>query len=101
MKGNIREELKEIALSLMLKIDDKVLDDIMELWTDLNTRIEWLKEIDTSNVKPLSHINEDRFVDFLRDDVEDNSLVSIKKQDLLSNAADYDENYILTNKVVK
>ncbi len=101
MKGNIKEELKEIALSLMFKIDDKVLDDIMELWTDLNTRIEWLREIDTSNVEPLSHINENRFIDFLRDDVEDNSLVSIKKQDLLSNAADYDENYILTNKVVK
>nr|WP_318029831.1 Asp-tRNA(Asn)/Glu-tRNA(Gln) amidotransferase subunit GatC [Mycoplasmopsis bovis] len=49
-------------------------------------RIEWLKEIDTSNVEPLSHINENRFIDFLRDDVEDNSLVSIKKQDLLSNA---------------
>ncbi len=86
MKGNIKEELKEIALSLMFKIDVKVLDDIMELWTDLNTRIEWLKEIDTSNVEPLSHINENRFIDFLRDDVEDNSLVSIKKQDLLSNA---------------
>ncbi len=79
MKSNIKEELKEIALSLMFKIDDKVLDDIMELWTDLNTRIEWLKEIDTSNVEPLSHINENRFIDFLRDDVEDNSLVSIKK----------------------
>ncbi len=101
MKSNIKEELKEIALSLMFKIDDKVLDDIMELWTDLNTRIEWLKEIDTSNVEPLSHINENRFIDFLRDDVEDNSLVYIKKHDLLSNAADYDENYILTNKVVK
>ncbi|AXJ70352.1 glutamyl-tRNA amidotransferase [Mycoplasmopsis bovis] len=101
MKGNIKEELKEIALSLMFKIDVKVLDDIMELWTDLNTRIEWLKEIDTSNVEPLSHINENRFIDFLRDDVEDNSLVSIKKQDLLSNAADFDEKYILTNKVVK
>nr|WP_307909460.1 hypothetical protein [Mycoplasmopsis bovis] len=37
MKSNIKEELKEIALSLMFKIDDKVLDDIMELWTDLNT----------------------------------------------------------------
>nr|WP_318027205.1 hypothetical protein [Mycoplasmopsis bovis] len=37
MKGNIKEELKEIALSLMFKIDVKVLDDIMELWTDLNT----------------------------------------------------------------
>nr|WP_318026882.1 Asp-tRNA(Asn)/Glu-tRNA(Gln) amidotransferase subunit GatC [Mycoplasmopsis bovis] len=49
-------------------------------------RIEWLKEIDTSNVEPLSHINENRFIDFLRDDVEDNSLVSIKKHDLLSNA---------------
>nr|WP_308435052.1 Asp-tRNA(Asn)/Glu-tRNA(Gln) amidotransferase subunit GatC [Mycoplasmopsis bovis] len=41
--------------------------------------MEWLKEIDTSNVEPLSHINENRFIDFLRDDVEDNSLVSIKK----------------------
>ncbi|WP_429998890.1 Asp-tRNA(Asn)/Glu-tRNA(Gln) amidotransferase subunit GatC, partial [Mycoplasmopsis bovis] len=90
MKGNIKEELKEIALSLMFKIDVKVLDYIIELWTDLNTRIEWLKEIDTSNVEQLSHINENRFIDFLRDDVEDNSLVSIKKQDLLSNAADFD-----------
>lgn len=101
MKENIREELKEIASSLMFKIDDKVMDDIMELWADLNSRIAWLKDIDTTNVLPLSHINEEKFTDFLREDVENESIVSIKKQELLTNAADYDSDYILTNKVVK
>nr|WP_318023661.1 Asp-tRNA(Asn)/Glu-tRNA(Gln) amidotransferase subunit GatC [Mycoplasmopsis agalactiae] len=101
MKENIREELKEIASSLMFKIDDKVMDDIMELWADLNSRIAWLKDIDTTNVLPLSHINEEKFTDFLREDVENEAIVSIKKQELLTNAADYDSDYILTNKVVK
>ncbi|MCE6061919.1 glutamyl-tRNA amidotransferase [Mycoplasmopsis agalactiae] len=101
MKENIREELKEIASSLMFKIDDKVMDDIMELWADLNSRIAWLKDIDTTNVLPLSHINEEKFTDFLREDVANESIVSIKKQELLTNAADYDSDYILTNKVVK
>ncbi|EIN14798.1 Hypothetical protein MAGb_4050 [Mycoplasmopsis agalactiae 14628] len=101
MKDNIKEELREIASSLMFKIDDKVMDDIMALWADLNSRIAWLKDIDTTNVLPLSHINEEKFTDFLREDVENESIVTIEKQELLANAADYDSDYILTNKVVK
>lgn len=79
MKENIREELKEIVLLLMFKIDDKVMDDIMEFWVDLNFRIVWLKDIDIINVLLLSYINEKKFIDFLREDVENELIVFIKK----------------------
>lgn len=79
MKENIREELKEIVLLLMFKIDDKVMDDIMEFWVDLNFRIAWLKDIDIINVLLLSYINEEKFIDFLREDVENEVIVFIKK----------------------
>lgn len=79
MKENIREELKEIVLLLMFKIDDKVMDDIMEIWVDLNFRIVWLKDIDIINVLLLSYINEEKFIDFLREDVENEMIVFIKK----------------------
>lgn len=79
MKENIREELKEIVLLLMFKIDDKVMDDIMEFWVDLNFRIVWLKDIDIINVLLLSYINEEKFIDFLREDVVNELIVFIKK----------------------
>lgn len=79
MKDNIREELKEMVLLLMFKIDDKVMDDIMEFWVDLNFRIVWLKDIDIINVLLLSYINEEKFIDFLREDVENEMIVLIKK----------------------
>ncbi|WP_029513461.1 Asp-tRNA(Asn)/Glu-tRNA(Gln) amidotransferase subunit GatC [Mycoplasmopsis primatum] len=101
MKQTLKEELKEIAQSLMFDINEQVLDEIVKLWKDLNKRIKWLEDIDTTNVEPLSHINEEPKVDFLRDDVENNNLVSISKKDLLDNSKEHNDDYIIINKVIK
>lgn len=100
MKKVTKEELKKIVASLMLEPTNEVLDQIMAEWKVLNKNLSMLKKLDTTNVKPLSHINEEALVDFLREDVEDTSF-SINKQTALNNAKDKDQDYIITTKVVK
>ncbi|WP_406617318.1 aspartyl/glutamyl-tRNA amidotransferase subunit C [Mycoplasmopsis adleri] len=101
MKQITKEELKTIVKSIELDTNDAVLDQILLLWKDLSKRIDSLNDFDTTNVKPLSHINEVPIVDFLREDEVNTELVSIKKQDLLDNTKEHDSDYIITNKVVK
>ncbi|BAH69450.1 hypothetical protein MBIO_0185 [Mycoplasmopsis fermentans PG18] len=100
MKKVTKEELKKIVASLMLEPTNEVLDQIMTEWKVLNKNLNMLKKLNTTNVKPLSHINEEALVDFLREDVEDTSY-SINKQTALNNAMDKDQDYIITTKVVK
>ncbi|UUD35226.1 aspartyl/glutamyl-tRNA amidotransferase subunit C [Mycoplasmopsis caviae] len=100
MKKVTKDELKKIVASLMLEPIDEVLDQIMAEWKALNKNLNMLKKLDTTNVKALSHINEEPLIDFLREDVEDASF-SISKQSALKNAKDHDSEYIITTKVVK
>ncbi|MGV2392831.1 UNVERIFIED_CONTAM: aspartyl/glutamyl-tRNA amidotransferase subunit C [Campylobacter lari] len=63
--------------------------------------MDFLKEINTDGVEPMSHINEIPKIDFLREDVEDKENYTLTKKELLSNAKDKNEDYIITTKVVK
>ncbi|WP_338822846.1 Asp-tRNA(Asn)/Glu-tRNA(Gln) amidotransferase subunit GatC [Mycoplasmopsis felifaucium] len=101
MKQITKEELKTIVKSIELETNEAVLEDILKLWNQLGARLDQLNEFDLTNVKPLSHLYETPVVDFLREDIVDQDLVKISKQDLLNNAAEHDEDYIITNKVVK
>ncbi|UWV92028.1 hypothetical protein [Mycoplasmopsis cynos] len=48
----------------------------------------------------MTHIDESYQIDFLRDDIEDDSY-SINKKTILSNAAKSDNDFVTLNKVVK
>ena len=66
MQKITKEELKIIVKSLMLEPTDEVLDNIMKEWKTIYKSLDLLKKLDTTNVKPLSHIDETPLVDFLR-----------------------------------
>lgn len=100
MKNINREKLNLIVETLMIKPSDEVLDGILEDWNEIQSSIENLNKIDTTNIEPLTRINENLFLDFLREDVNDNSW-SINKKQLLENSKDSDNNFILTKKVVE
>lgn len=101
MKKITKEDLKSIVKSLQLETNDVVLDDILILWNSLEERLNFLQQIDTNNVKPMTHIDETLKIDFLRDDIVDTSELSLSKKEILSNAKDKNDDYIITTKVVK
>ncbi|TNK83338.1 glutamyl-tRNA amidotransferase [Mycoplasmopsis pullorum] len=100
MKQITREKLIEIAHALMLEPTEEVLNGILLDWEELQKNLMLLKQIDTHEVEPMTHINETYFVDFLREDEVDTSY-SISKKEILSNAHESDSDYIITKKVVK
>ncbi|QNM93706.1 aspartyl/glutamyl-tRNA amidotransferase subunit C [Mycoplasma sp. Pen4] len=100
MKNITQEKLKEICSSLMLEPTPEVLDKIVFYWNDIQNQLENLNKLDLANVKPMERMNETPIVNLLRDDEPDMSY-SISKEQILSNAKDKDNDYIILTKVVK
>ncbi|VEU76423.1 Asp-tRNA(Asn)/Glu-tRNA(Gln) amidotransferase subunit GatC [Mycoplasmopsis columboralis] len=99
MKQITKEQLKEIVSSLMIEPTEEVLNNIIENWNNIQLELEKLNKLDLENVQPMSHIDESLKIDFLREDIEDRSF-AITKEDILKNAADKDDDYIITSRVV-
>ncbi|WP_029512742.1 Asp-tRNA(Asn)/Glu-tRNA(Gln) amidotransferase subunit GatC [Mycoplasmopsis iners] len=95
-----KEKLKSIVASIMLEPKNEVLDAIIEEWHIIENNLRFLDKLDLQDVKPLTHLNEIPLVDFLREDVVDNSF-AISKMEALNNAKEHDADYIITKKVVK
>lgn len=95
-----KDKLKDIVSSLMFEPTDDVLLHITENWTEIQRQLSWLDELDLANIDPMTHINENYQIDFLRDDEVDTTW-SITKADILKNAADKDSDYVILTKVVK
>lgn len=100
MKSIDKEKLFSIVKSLMIEPSEQVIDQILLEWEQIQQQMKIMNKIDTTNIDPLTHINETPLIDFLREDVEDNSF-SISKQQILENAPEKDDNYIITTRVVK
>lgn len=100
MKTITKEQLIQIAQRLMINPADKVLDDILIDWEELQHHVSVLNKINTDNVKPLTHINEDLQIDFLRED-EENWDLMINKNIILENAPENDSDYVTITKVVE
>lgn len=100
MKTITKEQLIQIAQRLMINPDESVLEDILIDWQELQQHVSVLNKINTENVKALTHINEDLYTDFLRED-EENSDLMIDKNIILTNAPENDSDYITITKVVE
>lgn len=100
MKSIDKEKLFSIVKRLMIEPSEQVIDQILLEWEQIQQQMKNMNKIDTSNIEPLTHINETPLIDFLREDIEDNSF-SISKQQILENAPEKDDNYIITTRVVK
>ncbi|QIW62119.1 Asp-tRNA(Asn)/Glu-tRNA(Gln) amidotransferase subunit GatC [Mycoplasmopsis gallinacea] len=99
MKHISKEKLYEIVNSLMLEPSKEVIEGILEKWETIQNDLEDIKAWDLENVKPMTHINEQLHIDFLRED-EPASLPSINKEQILANATEKDDSFVITTKVV-
>jgi aspartyl-tRNA(Asn)/glutamyl-tRNA(Gln) amidotransferase subunit C len=83
-----KETIRKIAHLSRLEFDEKAEQSLLQ---DVNKILDWvekLKEIDTENVKPLTHMSEE--VNILREDVVANML---KHEDALINGPKKDSDY--------
>ncbi|QBF34383.1 aspartyl/glutamyl-tRNA amidotransferase subunit C [Mycoplasmopsis phocirhinis] len=100
MKTIDKEKLVNIVKNLLLEPSEDVINQILAEWNLLEHQLKNMQKINTQNVKPLTHINETPLIDFFREDVE-NTDGFVSKQHILHNAADSDDDYIITSRVVK
>lgn len=89
-----KNKLREISNSLMFDVKDNVIDEIAELYSDLEKNIVKLKEIDTTNIEPMVRIDSNP-ISFLREDVVGESL---PKDIILNNARNTEGDFVVINK---
>ena len=97
MAGKVDEELvKKIAKLARITLSDKEVKKYSEQLAKIVGYVEQLNEIDTSNVEPLSHVQE--VVNSFRDDVVKESL---DIDEVLKNAPETEGNFFKVPGVIK
>lgn len=89
-----RDEMIKVAESINLVPTDDVIKSLTELFDGLNKNIEDMRNIDTSNVKPMIFVDESP-INFLREDVVGTHL---DKKEILENAHYKDEDFVIIPK---
>ncbi|AWX42644.1 glutamyl-tRNA(gln)amidotransferase subunit C [Metamycoplasma cloacale] len=95
-----KEKIYKLANDLLFIPSDDVVAITNELHSAIDLALEELASIDLSNVKPMSHINE-KPIDFSllrKDEVKLDYLIA--KKDLLNNASNKDDNFVIMKKVI-
>ncbi|WP_036431007.1 hypothetical protein [Mycoplasmopsis felis] len=100
MEQITREKLKKIVKTLMFEPTEEVVDNILKNWLKLEKEIKWFDNLDLTNIEPMSKIDEEYYIDFLRED-DLNNLDSINKSELINNAPQKNNDYVILTKVVK
>ncbi|UWV79457.1 glutamyl-tRNA amidotransferase [Mycoplasmopsis felis] len=100
MEQITREKLKKIVKTLMFDSTEEVVDNILKNWLKLEKEIKWFDNLDLTNIEPMSKIDEEYYIDFLRED-DFNNLDSINKSELINNAPQKNNDYVILTKVVK
>ncbi|EGV00504.1 glutamyl-tRNA amidotransferase subunit C [Mycoplasmopsis columbina SF7] len=95
-----KDSLKSIVSSIMLEPKEEVLDGILKEWNVIEENLKLLDKLNLENIEPMTHIGQNKLVDFFREDVIDMSF-AISKESALKNAKESDSDYIVTKKVVK
>ncbi|WP_027122555.1 glutamyl-tRNA amidotransferase [Metamycoplasma spumans] len=93
-------ELKKLAKNLLFDPNPEVLELAKNMLISIDKKLDDLENFNLDNYKAQSHINE-KPIDFsmLRKDEVDTSF-NIKKQDLLNNAANRNDDYVVMRKVI-
>ncbi len=90
-----RKDVEHIAELARLKFGDEELESFTEQLNEILSYVEKLNELDTENVKPLSHPVESGSV-FREDAVEP----SVDRKEALKNAPDSDDEFFRVPKVI-
>jgi len=91
-----KSEVEHIAKLAKLKFDESEIDGFTSQLNQILEYVDKLNELDTDNVKPLSHPVEGQNV-FREDELKD----SISTEDALKNSASKTEEYFKVPKVIK
>lgn len=91
-----REDVKHIARLARLKLNDKEIDYFASQLDKVIDYIGQLKEVDTSDVEPTSHVHSIRNV-FRKDIVKP----SLKKEDVLKNAPSKEEGLFKVPRIIE
>lgn len=93
-------ELKKLAKNLLLDPNPEVLELAKNMLISIDGKLDELENFNLDGYKAQSHINE-KPLEFsnLRDDEVDTSF-NIKKQDLLNNAKNHNDDYVIMRKVI-
>ncbi len=90
-----KKDVEKIAELTRLKFNENELDSFTDEMNKILSYVEKLNELNTENVEPLSHPNEDSNV--FRDDV---LKPSISTEEALKNAPDRDDKFFKVPKVI-
>lgn len=90
--------LKKMAKNIYINPNPEVLKTIELEYNQINDQLNQLKKIDITNVQPLTRISQPIYD--LREDVENPSMI-LNKDDLLKNAKEYDQDFVIIKRIVK
>ena len=89
------EQVEHVAQLAKLRLSEREKTEYTQQLGDVLTYIEKLEELDTSNVKPLSHVMD--LTNAFREDTPEDSLSS---DEALSNAPETDGKFFIVPKVI-
>lgn len=90
-----KEDVMKIAVLSKLKFNDEEIENFRNDLSEILNYMNELNELDTSNVNPLFNVLD--LEDVTR---EDEVTESLKKEEILKNAPDKDENFIIVPKII-
>lgn len=91
------EKIKEIASKIYINPSNEVLESLKKEYNFIKENLKLLEEIDTTNVEPMTRISPP--INLLRDDKIDPSIL-IKKEVVLKNASNKDDDYIIMKRII-
>ncbi|WP_313770858.1 glutamyl-tRNA amidotransferase [Mycoplasmopsis felis] len=97
---NNKRKIKKNSKNINVWVTEEVVDNILKNWLKLEKEIKWFDNLDLTNIEPMSKIDEEYYIDFLRED-DFNNLDSINKSELINNAPQKNNDYVILTKVVK
>lgn len=91
-----KNDVEKIAQLAKLKFEDSEMDEYTKDMNNILAYMDKLNQLNTENVEPLSHPNEDSNV-FRNDELKP----SISSEDALKNAPEKDDKYFKVPKVIQ
>jgi aspartyl-tRNA(Asn)/glutamyl-tRNA(Gln) amidotransferase subunit C len=92
-----KKDVQYVANLAMLQLTDNEAEDLKEDMNEILGYIDTLNEVDTTNVKPLEHVNEITASSFRKDKAEK----PVSHEDALKNAPDADSDYFRVPRVIE
>ncbi|UWD34141.1 Asp-tRNA(Asn)/Glu-tRNA(Gln) amidotransferase subunit GatC [Mesomycoplasma molare] len=93
-----REKIIELAKILKLIPTEEVIESLEKEFEEINKMLEEFKQIDVTNIEPLTRLTEVQPFSLTREDLEKEN--SNNKEILLKNASNKNEDYVVIERVI-